>query len=140
MIDAEGDDGDNEERENEPAREGPRVLRDHSKIQTPSRYPHNANVAEYIVPMTYKEATNSTEAAQWAGAIQNEFKAHEENNTWKLVKRTPEMRLIDSKWVFRVKKDAEPEVASIQSTIVCEGLPTTRRYRLQGNVFSSGEI
>lgn len=68
---------------------------------------HNANVADYIEMMTYEEATNSTEAAQWVVAIQNEFKAHEKNNTWKLVKRTLEMRLIDSKWVFRITEDAD---------------------------------
>lgn len=71
----EGDDGDNkereeednneaEEREKEPAREGPRTLRDRSKIQTSSWYRHNANIAEYIESITYEEATNSTEAAQ----------------------------------------------------------------------------
>jgi len=132
VIDAEGDDGDNEEREeednneaeereNEPARGGPRTLRDRSRIQTPSRYRHNANVAEYIEPMTYEEATNSTEAVQWAGAIQNEFKAYEENNTWKLVKRTPEMRLIDSKWVFRVKKDADGKSHRFKARLCARG-------------------
>lgn len=71
--------------------------------------------------MTYEEATNSTEAAQWAGAIQNEFKAHEENNTWKLVKRTPEMRLIDSKWVFRVKKDADGKSYRFKARLCARG-------------------
>lgn len=132
VIDAEENDSDNaeqeeednneaEERENEPAREDQRILRDRSKIQTPSRYRHNANVAEYIEPMTYEEATNSTEAAQWVGAIQNEFKAHEENNTWRLVKRTPEMRLIDSKWVFRVKKDADGKSHRFKARLCARG-------------------
>jgi len=131
VIEAERDDGDNEEREeedneaeereNEPERESPRTLRDRSKIQTPLRYRHNANAAEYIIPTTYEEATNSTEAAQWAGAIQNEFKAHEENKTWKLVKRTPEMRLIDSKWVFRMKKDTDRKSHRFKARLCARG-------------------
>jgi len=90
MIDAEGDDGNEEQEEeddeeeeqgNKPAPRTSRELRDRSRIQTPSRYRHNADVAEYTVPMTYKEATNGPEAAQWMGAILNELKAYKENNT-----------------------------------------------------------
>jgi len=108
VINAEEDDGINEEQEeedndetkeqgNKPAPRTSKELQDRSRIQTLSRYRHNADVAEYTVPMTYKEATNSPEAAQWTGVILNELKTHKENNTWKLVKKTPEMRLIDSK-------------------------------------------
>ena len=118
---AEEDDNGGGSEENEQVREGQRGLRDRSTIQTPSRYRHNANVAEYIVPLTYEEATNSTEAAQWAGAIQNEFKAHEENSTWKLVERSPEMRLIDSKWVFRVKNDADGKSHRFKARLCARG-------------------
>ena len=132
VVNAEGDNSDGEEqgekdnneavgRENVPTRDGQIVLRDRSKIQTPIRYRHNADVAEYIEPMTYVEAMNSTEAAQWAGAIKNEFRAHENNNTWKLVKKTPEMRLIDSKWVFRVKKDTDGKSHRFKARLCARG-------------------
>ncbi|XP_076548115.1 uncharacterized protein LOC143306049 [Osmia lignaria lignaria] len=71
--------------------------------------------------MRYEEAMNSTEATQRASAIQNEFKAHEENKTWKLVKRTPEMKLIDSKWVFRVKTDADGKSHRFKARLCARG-------------------
>lgn len=53
-----------------------------------------------MIPNTYREATSSSEATQWAEAIKEEFKAHKENSTWTLVSRTPDMKTIDSRWVF----------------------------------------
>ena len=117
----EEDNNEDNGRENEPDREGRRVLRDRSAIQTPIRYRHNANVAEYVVPMTFEEATNRPEAAQWAVAIKNEYRAHEENCTWKLVRRTPEMRLIDSKWVFRIKQDVDGRPHRFKARLCARG-------------------
>ena len=106
--------------------ENQRALRNRSTIQVPSRYRHDAYVAEYIVPQTYEEAKNSTEAAQWASAIQDELQAHEENSTWKLEKRTPEMKLIDSKWIFRVKKDADGKLHRFKARLCARGFMQRR--------------
>lgn len=65
------------------------------------------DVAEYVAPNTYDEAMSSTDAAQWARAVQEELRAHENNQTWSIIPRTPKQKIIDSKWVFRVKKDPE---------------------------------
>lgn len=80
-----------------------RKLRDRSTIKPPSRF--KIDVLEYNIPNTYEEAVNSKEAAQWARAVETELQAHEKNNTWTIVSRTPEMKVIDSKWVFKVKMD-----------------------------------
>lgn len=40
----------------------PRVLRNRANFKTPRRY--DADIAEYTIPNTYQEATNSTEATQ----------------------------------------------------------------------------
>lgn len=64
-------------------------------------------MAEYITPNTYKEAMSGRDATQWAEAIKEELKAHEENHTWSLVPREAEFKTIDSKWVFRLKEEQE---------------------------------
>ena len=101
------------------APETPRQLRDRASIRTPRRYA--ADIAEYAIPNTYKEAIDSTEAAQWADAIKDELRAHDENHTWKLVPRTADMRTIDSKWVFRVKTSAEGENHRFKARLCARG-------------------
>ena len=37
--------------------------------------------------------------------MENELRAHEENNTWTLVKKQEDMKIIDSKWVFKIVRE-----------------------------------
>lgn len=90
------------------------------------------------IPNTYQEATSSSEAAQWVEAIKEEFKAHEENHTWSLMLRTPDMKIIDSKWVFRIKIDEEGRAHRFKA--VCERIPAARRNRLYRDVCPSCQI
>lgn len=53
------------------------------------------------VPSTYKEAIESEDG--WKEAINEELKILEENRTWKLVSRPPNVNIIDSRWVFTKK-------------------------------------
>lgn len=57
------------------------------------------------VPESYTAAisSNNVNAKHWKQSIQDELKAHEENNTWNLVEKPEGVRLIDCKWVFRIK-------------------------------------
>lgn len=75
--------------------ETPRTLRNRANIKRPIRF--ECDVAEYIIPSSYGEATSGSDATQWAEAIRCELESHEQNNTWKLVPRTPGVRTIDSK-------------------------------------------
>jgi transposase InsO family protein len=51
------------------------------------------------IPTTYEEAVEHG----WKKAVQEELKAHEENNTWDIVQRPDNIKVIDSKWIFRKK-------------------------------------
>ena len=62
----------------------------------PNRIPYQANVAE-LTPLTFNEAVNGPESAQWKRAIDEEIESHRENATWELVPRTEEMKPVDSK-------------------------------------------
>lgn len=99
--------------------ETPRTLRDRANIRQPTRF--EVDVAEYTIPATYKEALKSTEATQWASAIDEEYRAHEENGTWSLVPRKSAMKIIDSKWVFRVKTDANEKSHRFKARLCARG-------------------
>lgn len=96
-----------------------RTLRNRASLKKPVRY--ESDVAEYLVPSSYREAIKGTEATQWASAIEDEFRSHEENGTWSLVSRKPEMKIIDSKWVFRVKTDANEKNHRFKARLCARG-------------------
>ena len=94
-------------------------LRDRGSIRRPSRY--ESNVVEYDVPTTYVEAMRSEDSSKWTGAIKKELEAHNENETWSLVERRPEMKIIDSRWVFRIKKDNTGNVCRYKARLCACG-------------------
>ena len=107
-----------------------RVLRNRANIRMPARY---ANVAEHRVPESYKEAMSNEDVEQWTGAIREEFRAHEDNNTWMLVPRSSSQRIIDSKWVFRVKEDPEKKTRRFKARL-CARLYAERGHRVHIDV------
>lgn len=64
---------------------------------------------------------SSKDAAQWARAVREELRAHERNHTWTLVPRSSSQRLIDSKWVFRVKEDPEKKAIRFKARLCARG-------------------
>lgn len=61
-------------------------------------------------PRSYADAMSSENSAYWSPAIKKEEDSLRENKTFQLVERTPEMHVIPSRYVFRVKKDVGPKV------------------------------
>jgi hypothetical protein len=57
------------------------------------------------VPNTYTQAINHPFADKWMEALVDEIKSLHANQTWRLVKRQPWMKVIPSKWVFKIKTD-----------------------------------
>lgn len=53
-------------------------------------------------PNKYEEAIKSDE---WKEAINKELKSHETMKTWTAVDKESDMKLIDSKWIFRTKEN-----------------------------------
>jgi hypothetical protein len=97
-----------------------RTLRDRVILRAPTRYESN-NVAEYNVPLTYTEATQSADAPQWIDAINSELKAHQENGTWSLVERNPGVKTIDSKWIFKLMRNPEGDVYRYKAQLCTRG-------------------
>lgn len=94
-------------------------LRNRESLRRPARY--ESNVAALIAPLSFKEAMESEEAFQWIDAINSELKAHRENRTWSLVERKPGMKIIDSKWVFKLMKDEKGNVHRFKARLCARG-------------------
>jgi hypothetical protein len=72
-------------------------------------------------PITYKQAVECDESDKWRTAIQDEFDAHEKNNTWSIIDRHPHMNVIGCKWVFKKKRDAQGNVSKYKARLVAKG-------------------
>lgn len=79
-------------------------------------------------PNTYDEAISCINACHWKEAIKKELKALEDNDTWDYVKRKNDSNIIDTKWVFRKKKDEKGNIASYKARLVARGFQQDVSY------------
>ncbi|CAI7742699.1 unnamed protein product [Closterium sp. NIES-54] len=72
-------------------------------------------------PATLKEALESSDAEEWKKAMESELKSIEESGTWELVEIPEGRKAITSKWLFKIKSDAD---GNIERYKACgEGVP-----------------
>lgn len=76
------------------------------------------------VPATYKEAVNSVNKDKWVESISEELDAHQKNNTWTLVQKPQNAKVIQCKWVFRIKE--EPSGPRYKSRLCAKGYAQTK--------------
>lgn len=60
-------------------------------------------------PNSYSEATASSEWNFWEKAIKDELEALQENDTWELVNKPANKKIISNRWVFRTKSNNNGE-------------------------------
>ena len=96
-----------------------RQLRDRDSIRLPKRY--EANLTQYNVPETFQEAVSGPESTEWSKAIKKELEAHQRNNTWTIVEKTANQLPIDSKWVFKVTRDADDVIQKRKARLCARG-------------------
>lgn len=109
-----------------PEIDGPYDDLSHERERTPPSYSaltqnssteeYQANSTEFAgvvaeedserIPMTFQQALTSEDKDDWLRAIESELEAHAKNETWQIVDRTSQMRLLSTKWVFTIKRDA----------------------------------
>lgn len=63
------------------------------------------NYIDANVPNTFEEAMNSSEYKQWETAMDSEINSLKKNNTWKVVERPKDKKVIDVKWVYKKKNN-----------------------------------
>jgi histone deacetylase 1/2 len=76
-------------------------------------------------PRNYQAAMS---IPHWRVAMEDEFQALLRNNTWRLVPPQSGVNIIDSKWVFKVKKYADGTIERYKARLVAKGFK--QRYGL----------
>ncbi|CAI7810834.1 unnamed protein product [Closterium sp. NIES-54] len=72
-------------------------------------------------PANLKEALESSDAEEWKNAMDSELKSIEENGTWELVELPDGRKAITSKWLFKIKSDADGNIERYKSRLVAKG-------------------
>ncbi|CAI7904687.1 unnamed protein product [Closterium sp. NIES-53] len=72
-------------------------------------------------PATLKEALESSDAEEWNKAMESELKSIEENGTWELVELPEGCNAITSKWLFKIKSDADGKIERYKYRLVAKG-------------------
>ncbi|CAI7791581.1 unnamed protein product [Closterium sp. NIES-54] len=65
-------------------------------------------------PANLKEALESSDVEEWKKAMESELKIIEENGTWESVELPEGRKAITSKWLFKIKSDADGKNRALQ--------------------------
>jgi hypothetical protein len=84
------------------------------------------------IPQSYKEAMNGPDRVKWDEANQREINALWTDNTFEWVQREPGMKVIDTKYVYRIKTDEHGRITQWKARIVARG-DQQRWVRLNGS-------
>lgn len=77
-----------------------------------------ASMSDLKEPATFKQAAKD---AKWMEAMQLEINALEANNTWILTELPKDKTLVDCKWVFKIKFNADGSVERYKARLVARG-------------------
>ncbi|CAB4028654.1 Hypothetical predicted protein, partial [Paramuricea clavata] len=76
-------------------------------------------------PRTVKEALSSPQKTKWVKAMEKEMESLKTNEVWNLVELPENRKAVGSKWVFRVKTDADGTVETHKARLVAQGFSQT---------------
>ena len=69
-------------------------------------------------PMNYEEVMMSPDSAKWLEAMKSEMRSMYENKVWTLVDLPDVRQVIEIKWIFKRKTDADSSVTIYKARIV----------------------
>lgn len=75
-------------------------------------------------PQSYNQALTDENSIQWKEAMEDEFGSLIRNNTWQLVEKPPGVKIVDNKWVYKVKR--ENDTLRFKARLVARGF--TQEY------------
>lgn len=77
-------------------------------------------------PTTFDEAKRSPDGEKWLAAMSEEFDSLISNGTWELVKKPTDQKIVDNKWVFKVKEHPSGKDRRYKARLVVRGF--TQEY------------
>ena len=72
-------------------------------------------------PQTYRQAINCSNKEMWMKAMETEIESFKENNVWELVDKTPDSKVVDTKWVYKLKRDPDGNIERYKARLVAKG-------------------
>ncbi|CAI7858077.1 unnamed protein product, partial [Closterium sp. NIES-53] len=73
----------------------------------------------------------SNNAEDWKKAMESDLKSIEENGTWELVELPKGRNAITSKWLFKIKSDADGKIERYKSRLVAKGYQQKEKVEYQ---------
>jgi hypothetical protein len=89
----------------------------------PDEEVHNTsrNILDDVEPKFNRQAISEANADLWHSAIEAEMDALWRNHTWDVVDRSTVRKIVDSKWVFKIKHLSDGSVDKFQARLVAKG-------------------
>ena len=80
-----------------------------------------AFLASSAEPCNYDQAIKSDENNEWLKAMQDEYDSLIKNQTWILVDAPKDQKIVDNRWVYRVKRNPDSTVNRYKARLVARG-------------------
>lgn len=88
------------------------------RVHVAEAYPLTVKFEE---PCTWDEMVKSPQKNQWMQAVNAELNSLQKMNTWELVNRQEKQKVIDSKWVFKIKYKPDGSIERFKARLVARG-------------------
>jgi histone deacetylase 1/2 len=82
----------------------------------------------FLAELEPKSVRSALSSDKWRKAMQDEYKALMDNNTWTLVPLPPHRKAIGCKWIFRVKENPDGVVNKYKTRLVAKGFLQTAGF------------
>ena len=94
--------------------------------RAPSRYDEECHAADSLTadidePVNIQQAWTGEHCVQWKEATDSEYNSLISNCTWELVPPPKGKNIVGSRWVFKVKHNANGTVERFKARVVAQG-------------------
>ena len=93
----------------------------------PERMEVNPKSKSYTVrsnfdePRNMNEVLNSPDKKKWMEAIKSELESIKENKVWSVVKKPNDKSIIQTRWIFKIKRNADNKPEKYKARLVAKG-------------------
>src|SRR5687767_15069476 len=74
-----------------------------------------------LEPKTLNSANSRLDWTEWEQAVQDKLDSLKENQVWNVVDRPKGRKVVDSKWVFKIKHNADGSIDRYKARLVAKG-------------------